>query len=725
MEVPSREVDRPFHYLVPEHLNSLSLGSRVLVPFGRRTVPGYVVGFSAPPEGVKIKPVLKILSEGLSPELLELAQWLAGRYLCTLAESLHCVIGAGREKKRLPQRLFAAVEAGEINGLKITPKQQKVLETAVQHPGLNKTQLARKAGVSPSTVDTIVKKKLLTYGYGINTPSSTTADNLPQLTAEQLAVVNRLNNYINHGKHGVFLLHGVTGSGKTEVYLRVIAEVLKKGRQAVVLLPEISLTSQMVEVFCRRFGSSVAVLHSRLSAGERYAEQQRIQRGDAQVVLGARSAVFAPVPKLGIIIIDEEHEPMYKQEENPKYHAREVAVYRARVNQAVVLMASATPALESYCRAEPGGPYQLLTMKKRVRQLPLPKVEVVDMRREMDAGNTGIFSRLLLDKITDRLNKKQQVVLFINRRGYATFVVCRKCGLVLKCPHCDISLTYHYDGYLRCHYCNYSRHAPKKCPRCGDNAVGFFGTGTQKVEQEIKRYFPRAVIMRMDGDTTARKGSHQKIIDAFKNGHGDILVGTQMIAKGLDMPNVTLVGVVNADTMLYMPEFRAAERTFQLLTQVAGRAGRGDYPGETVIQTYTPEHYSIIYARKHDYKNFYQKEMQMRRALKYPPFYYLSRILISGENEERVKAAAEEIRGVLEDTASAVKTEDKKVIIMGPAQAGLYKIQGRFRWQMVLKGRVASIVRQVTRDAVQKWAQQARGRNNINVSIDIDPQFLF
>ncbi|MBM7855738.1 primosomal protein N' (replication factor Y) [Desulfohalotomaculum tongense] len=726
VEIPSRQLDRPFHYIVPQHLQPLPVGSRVLVPFGSRTVPGYVVDYSLPPEGVKVKPVQKVLGEGLTPELLELARWLSTRYFCTFAESLHCVLGPGREKKRVPRGLYAAVEKQQLAALSVTPKQRGVLETALARPGLNRTQLARAAGVSASTVGTLLKKKLLKWAAGDTAVNNeeTRAEKPPPLTLEQQEVVGHLKRAISRGGYGAFLLHGVTGSGKTEVYLAAIAEVLKRGKQAIVLVPEISLTPQMVSVFCRRFGSKVAVLHSRLSAGERYGEHRRIQRGEALVVLGARSAVFAPVPKLGIVIIDEEHEPMYKQEENPKYHAREVAVQRARITGAVVLLASATPALESYCRAEPGGPYRLLTMTKRVKNLPLPRVEVVDMRREMDAGNRGIFSRLLLEKITERLEQRQQVVLFINRRGFATFIVCRKCGLVLKCPHCDISLTYHYDGFMRCHYCNYNQRAPEICPRCSDDAIGYFGAGTQKVEQEIRRCFPQARVLRMDGDTTGRKGAHQEIIAAFKEGRGDILVGTQMIAKGLDMPNVTLVGVVNADTMLYMPEFRAAERTFQLLTQVAGRAGRGRYPGETVIQTHSPEHYSIIYARNHDFLSFYNQEMQLRRALKYPPFYYLSRVLVSGENHQRVEKAAREIRHLLDQLAGAVEQEEKKVIVMGPAPSTLSKIQKRYRWQVLIKGRMAGSVRQVTAEAVQLWGRKSGGRSEVSVSVDIDPQFL-
>lgn len=724
VEVPTRQLDRPFHYQVPHQFQPLPVGSRVIVPFGARKVPGYVVGYSIPPAGVNLKPVERILGGGLNKELLDLARWMSERYVCTFAESLHCVLGPGREKKNVPKGLYVTVSKQELTNEGLPLKQEEVVAAALAQPGMNKTQLAKAAGVSTSTVSTLIKKNLLLWATDSEkAAASTVSGEPPTLTPEQQQITADINKAIDKRKYIAYLLHGVTGSGKTEVYLRVIAKVLRMNKQAIVMVPEISLTPQIVAVFRRRFGNKVAVLHSRLSAGEKYGEQQRISTGEAQVVLGARSAVFAPVSRLGIIIIDEEHEPMYKQEENPKYHTREVAAYRAKKNNALVLMASATPALESYCRAEPSGPYQLLTMTKRVKDLPMPSVSVIDMRSELDAGNRSILSRLLQEKIKYRLEQKQQVILFINRRGYATFIVCRRCGLVLKCPHCDISLTYHYDGYTRCHYCGYTRKAPETCPSCSDQSIGYFGAGTQRVEKEVRRLFPQAGIMRMDGDTTSRKNAHQEIIDAFKAGGGDILVGTQMIAKGLDIPNVTLVGVVNADTMLYMPEFRAAERTFQLLTQVAGRAGRGSKPGETVIQTHTPEHYSIIYARNHDYLNFYNQEMQMRRALKYPPFYYLARVLISGEDEEHVMSVADGIKTVLSNKAAAVKGQEQEVTVMGPAPSGLSRVQKRHRWQLVLKGRISGVVRQVTAEAVDLW----RRNNNIKdirVSIDIDPQFL-
>lgn len=724
VEVPGRWANKPFHYQVPADLQPLAIGSRVLVPFGHRSVYGYVVGYSAPPPGVNIKKIKKIVGTGLNEELMTLARWMTHKYLCNFSDSLHSVLGAGRAVKQTTKRLYPTVDANQVKQLTLTPKQRCVLVKAIDNTGTSKAQLARLAKVSTGTVDALIKKKLLQWS------TKTAQQNIPLgeprriLTPEQQQAVTRIGIDIKNETHKVFLLWGVTGSGKTEVYLETINQVLKQGRQAILLVPEIALTPQMIAAFRTRFGSLVAVLHSKISAGERYAEQLRIEKGEAQVVLGARSAVFAPVPKPGIIILDEEHEPLYKQEESPKYHTRDVAIYRAQYHQGIVVLGSATPALESYCRAEPSGPYQLLTMKNRVGLKPLPAVHIVDMRREMDSGNNSIFSRALLAKISQRIADNQQVMLFINRRGYSTFIVCRRCGLVLKCPHCDISLTYHQDGLLRCHYCNYRQRTPRQCPDCTSDIIGFFGTGTQRVVQEAKEYFPHANILRMDGDTTSRKGAHERILADFRSGQGNILVGTQMIAKGLDIPNVTLVGVISADTTLYMPDFRAAERTFQLLTQVSGRSGRGKNPGETIVQTYNPEHYSITTARDHDYLAFYQREMELRRALKYPPFYYLARILISGEQQEVVEIVTKEIKSMLEHIATGTADQKNDIIIMGPAPAALTRIQNHFRWQMVIKGRTLLAVREVTARGYKGWVQQSTLTRKVNVSLDIEPQFM-
>ena len=434
-----------------------------------------------------------------------------------------------------------------------------------------------------------------------------------QLTEEQSVAIKPILQTIEEKRHDVFLLYGITGSGKTEVYMQSIQKVLEEGREGIVLVPEISLTPQMVNRFKGRFGDEVAVLHSGLSIGEKYDEWRKIQRKEVRVAVGARSAIFAPFGNLGIIIIDEEHETSYKQEDNPRYHARDVAIERARTHNCSVILGSATPSLETFARAKKGV-YQLLTLSKRMNDQSLPTVDIVDMREELREGNRTMFSRVLYDKLQDRLMKKEQTVLFLNKRGHSSFVMCRDCGYVIQCPNCDISLTYHrYQQQMKCHYCGYEAVVPTICPECTSEHIRYFGTGTQKVEEELGKIFPEARVIRMDVDTTSRKGSHEKLLTAFEEGKADILLGTQMIAKGLDFPNITLVGVLSADTMLHLPDFRSSEKTFQLLTQVSGRAGRHELAGEVVIQTYSPEHYSIELASQQDFDQFYQKEMMIRK----------------------------------------------------------------------------------------------------------------
>ena len=481
-----------------------------------------------------------------------------------------------------------------------------------------------------------------------------------QLTEEQSVAIKPILQTIEEKRHDVFLLYGITGSGKTEIYMQSIQKVLEEGREGIVLVPEISLTPQMVNRFKGRFGDEVAVLHSGLSIGEKYDEWRKIQRKEVNVVVGARSAIFAPFENLGIIIIDEEHETSYKQEDKPRYHARDVAIERARTHNCPVILGSATPSLESFARAKKGV-YQLLTLSKRMNDQSLPTVDIVDMREELREGNRSMFSRVLYDKLQDRLMKKEQTVLFLNKRGHSSFVMCRDCGYVIQCPNCDISLTYHrYQQQMKCHYCGYEAVVPTICPECTSEHIRYFGTGTQKVEEELGKIFPEARVIRMDVDTTSRKGSHEKLLTDFQEGKADILLGTQMIAKGLDFPNITLVGVLSADTMLHLPDFRSSEKTFQLLTQVSGRAGRHELAGEVVIQTYSPEHYSIELAGQQDFDQFYQKEMMIRKIHKYPPFYYLALITVSHEELMKVVDVTEKISVTLSSRLS------KGAHILGP-----------------------------------------------------------
>lgn len=532
-------------------------------------------------------------------------------------------------------------------------------------------------------------------------------------TPEQAAALRELACGAGRG----FLLHGVTGSGKTEVYLQAIANCADSGRQALVLVPEISLTPQMVARFKGRFGDRVAVLHSRLAIGERYDEWRRIRSGEARVVVGARSAVFAPVANPGLIILDEEHEISYKQEETPRYQARAVAWQRARGCGATVVFGSATPALETYHRAETGE-LGLLRLTRRIDGRPLPAVELVDLRSELAAGNRGIFSRRLTEALAERLARGERTILFLNRRGYSTFLLCRDCGHVMRCPDCDVALTLHLgEGRLTCHYCGYTRQAPNICPRCGSRHIRHFGTGTERVAEEAQRLFPGARIARMDADTTVRKGSHEAILSAFAAGRIDILVGTQMIAKGLDIPSVTLVGVITADTSLNLPDFRAAERTFQLMTQVAGRAGRGEAPGEVVIQTYAPDHYALQAAQAHDYERFYRTELELRRQLAFPPFTTLVNVVISAGGAADSAAAAQRVGALLRTEVAQV---DPTAEVLGPAPAPLPRLRGRTRSQVLIK----TVQREACVAAVKRslWKLIAAGLpGDARVVLDVDP----
>jgi len=537
------------------------------------------------------------------------------------------------------------------------------------------------------------------------------------LTDEQELVIKPILASIEHSAHEVFLLHGVTGSGKTEVYLQSIEKVMKKGKEAIVLVPEISLTPQMVERFKGRFGNKVAVLHSGLSLGEKYDEWRKIQRKEVQVVVGARSAIFAPFENIGIIIIDEEHETSYKQEDNPRYHARDVAIERGKNHHCPVVLGSATPSLESFARAQKGV-YHLLTMEKRMNNSQLPVVEIVDMREELRTGNRSMFSTALLEKMRLRLERSEQIVLMLNRRGYSSFVMCRNCGYVLKCPNCDISLTYHkVTDQVKCHYCGFEMRTPKQCPECSSNHIRFFGTGTQKVEEELGRILPEARVIRMDVDTTTRKGSHEKLLTAFQEKKADILLGTQMIAKGLDFPNITLVGVLSADSSLHIPDFRSSERTFQLLTQVSGRAGRHELPGEVIIQTYTPEHYSINFAKEHDYLTFYQYEMMIRKRGQYPPFYYLALINVSHENLQYTYTVIEKITSFVRGQLADGKGE---TLILGPAVSPILKIKNRYRYQCLIKYKNEPNLIPTLKQVLEHF-QEDQVKRGLHISIDLNP----
>lgn len=714
--------DRSFTYRIPEGMK-VSVGSSVIVPFGKRRVTGYCIALTnhVPPEartGLKEIEALSCELPLLTPELIRLAEWGAGRFLCSRIDLLAAMVPpAGRKTGTHRAKLLkeARITAAGREALPRGKKQKLALDVLRQTGSLTLSQLAG-YGISPATVYSLEKKGWLLLEEKesrrnplVNLKREPVA--APQLTPSQKQVLEEINKDRKQAK--TFLLHGVTGSGKTEVYMQAIAKRLQKGLASIVLVPEISLTPQIMESFFARFGDRIAILHSRLSTGERYDEWCRVASGEALVVIGARSAVFAPVKRLGLIIIDEEHESTYKQEENPRYHARDIALWRAAENGADVILGSATPSLETYTKALQGG-YQILKLPKRIADKPLPAVEIVDMRQEMKSGNRSVFSRTLSKALWETLQAGKQAMLFLNRRGYATFVLCRECGHVMRCPDCNVALKFHNTtGNLCCHYCEYQEPYPKTCPACGGIYIRYFGAGTQKVEKELLRLFPAIKVLRMDADTTTRKGQHQKILESFRKGKADVLVGTQMIAKGHDFANVTLVGVITADTALNLPDFRAGERTFQMITQVAGRAGRGTDPGRVIVQTYNPDHYAVLAAKNNDYEAFYQEECERRRQLGYPPFGTLVRLLLSGTEEKTVIKTSYEL-------AALLGGESK---LAGPSPCPLEKVRGRYRWQIVVLDNDLSPLLLRIKKAVNLFDSSSVS-SGVRLSIDVEPQSL-
>ena len=558
----------------------------------------------------------------------------------------------------------------------------------------------------------LTRKQVEQYRDPFNAPVKKTQ--APPLMPDQEKAVAAITAAEKAKTPTPFLLEGVTGSGKTEVYLQTIAAALKYQRTALMLVPEIALTPQMVNRVRGRFGHQVAVLHSGLSVGEKYDEWRRIARGEAQVVVGARSAVFAPLKNIGIIIIDEEHEGSYKQDSMPRYHARDVALWRARYHQCPVVLGSATPALESRARAQKGV-YQWLRLPHRINGQDLPRVQLVDMRRVMGKTQVADFSPQLVTALRERLNRNEQVVLMLNRRGYAAFAMCRECGFVVQCPNCDISLTFHRDRQrMQCHYCGHEQPVPQKCPQCGSRYIGFYGTGTQKVAEELHQLVPAARVLRMDVDTTRRKGAHERILEQFGNHDADVLLGTQMIAKGLDFPDVTLVGVLNADTGLSLPDFRASERTFQLLTQVSGRAGRADKAGEVIIQTFNPDHYAIQLAGKQDYEGFFVREMQVRHQNDYPPYFYTIQLTAGGPKEAQVLRVLTKVRGEL------IRILSPQARLLGPTPQMVTRVNNRYYYQLIIKYKQEPQLQAYLQELALRT--QRLSRQQIQLTIDRDPQ---
>ena len=632
-------------------------------------------------------------------------------------------------------RLWVAGGSGEDDWAAATyarlksaaPRQAELFRLLAVNGGpMELGEALKRSGAGRSSLSALVKAGLVRMEHvessytGFRRPPALRAEAIrptrdQALACETISSIGRaLRASRERAGQSVVLLHGITGSGKTEVYLRAIEEVVASGMGAVMLVPEVALTPQMVQTFTSRLGDGVAVLHSGLSQGERFERWQRLKQGEVRIAVGARSAVFAPVRNPGIIIVDEEHENTYKQSDgSPKYHARDVALARGRLEGCPVVLGSATPSVESYFKAL-SGEYRLVEMKSRVNDLPLPETFVVDMREELKMGNRSIFSRALKDEAAGAISRGEQVILFLNRRGFSTFVLCRECGFVMRCPDCDVSLTYHASGWLKCHYCGHARKIPDVCPNCGGRYVRLFGAGTERVEDEAKRCFPNARILRMDLDTTSRKGSHEAIVRAFSRGEADVLVGTQMVAKGLDFPNVTVVGVVSADITLNLPDFRSCERTFQLITQVAGRAGRGRRPGKVIVQTYDPDHYSISTACRQDYPAFYETEIVFRREAGYPPFTFLAGITFWSRGEAEGAKMAREAADVLGRWAVP------GLHVLGPSPAPFSRMRGWHRWQVVLKSEAREALSESCRTLVMDLDRRLRN-SGVRVTIDIDP----
>ncbi len=727
------DVDKTFTYAIPDSM-TVSPGDMVLVPFGKRTLEGFVIkvkdeaGF----DETKIRPISKKRDEShaIYPEMIDLAFWMQKKYNCYFADAFRLMIPSEMRDQRVKEKTIRiaslSMDAEEAKALlKRAPKQVMIVE-ALRNGAKPTAYLSEIIPGAGAAIASLHEKGIIDIEEdrvrrAPNVDDNGRAHEDPPLMPGQQAAADELVLALDHGG-GRFLLHGVTGSGKTEVYIRLIRELFKRDRGAIVLVPEIALTPQMVGWFHARFGKSAAVIHSRLSQGERYDEWERIRSGEAHVVIGARSAVFAPVKNLGAIIIDEEHEGAYLSEKRPRYDAREVAWQRALMAKAVLLLGSATPSIQTYMRVMPGvrpeNRLTLLELNKRVMGRKLPECEIVDMRREFELGNKGIFSGKLVNEMKKCLAGGKQAMLFINRRGHSTFVSCRACGHVEKCGECDVSMTYHQsDGNMHCHYCGKSLRPPVKCPNCGSKFIKFFGAGTQKVEEEAKTLFPGVPVGRMDVDTTQGKDGHAKILDAFRKGETQILVGTQMIAKGLDFPNVTLVGVIAADTTLNLPDYRSAERTFQLLTQVAGRAGRSDSPGKVVIQTYTPDHYALECAVKQDYRAFYHTEAAYRKHALYPPYTVISRLVISSKDVKAPEEAAIKIQDRINITLTN-NDWHSDVLAVQAAPAPIKMLRGEYRWQVYVKMLARGRVNEIT--AMMEEIAES-GMDKVRIELEVNP----
>ncbi len=733
VDISHEKLDRTFQYIVPEALRPLiHIGSVVQIPFGKgnRLTKGYVVAVTgtARIEAGKMKEIHQVLTDGSSlsgeDRLIALAAWMRETYGSTMIQALKTVIPIKKKIKSREKRMVClllgeeeAAEKLEFYKKKNQRARLRLLEALMEEVEIPYELVTGKLNIQAAAIRAMEEQGVLqcrsvtVYRNPLH-PSVSQDYNL-QLNEQQQMVTERIWEGWEDRSRLVSLIHGVTGSGKTEVYMELIARTLARGEQAIVLIPEISLTYQTVMRFYRRFGERISIIHSRLSAGERYDQFERAKKGDIDVMIGPRSALFTPFANLGIIIIDEEHEPTYKSETMPRYHARETAIQRAKLEHAKVILGSATPSLEAYYRSL-SGEYELFTLTERAKKSSLPDVLITDMREEIKAGNRSVISRALQEKIREKLDREQQIMLFLNRRGYSGFISCRMCGHVIMCPHCAVSLSVHNNGKMVCHYCGHQQPKPVRCPKCGSEFISGFGIGTQQAEEVVQEMFPDAKVLRMDMDTTKEKNGHEKILSAFANQEADILIGTQMIVKGHDFPNVTLVGILAADLSLYADDYRAAERTFQLLTQASGRAGRGEQPGEVVIQTYDPGHYCIKTAAKQDYRAFYEEEIAYRQIAGYPPEMRMLSIHGGCREEGHLQTAMDYLKKFIQLVAS-----EKTVRIFGPAEESIARIQDVYRMVIYLKADSQKTLIEI-KNKIEKYIEVNEGYKMVNIQYDMN-----
>ena len=729
VDISQEKLDKTFQYLVPKEMKpEIEEGKKVRIPFGKggREITGYVVGLSSEPkiEAERIKPILAVEEQGMEIEsrLISLAAWIARNYGSTMNQALKTVLPV-KEKAAARERRYICLKADPkicdslLNEYvrKHYRAKERLMRALLQKKILEYSSAIKEMKISPEVVRGFEKEELISVEkercYRTPLPRMLSPEKPVLLNEEQQQAVREiLEEWDSEFSHPC-LIKGVTGSGKTEVYMELIRHMLEQGRQVILLIPEIALTYQNVSRFYARFGEKVSLIHSRMSQGERYDQFERAKEGKISVMIGPRSALFTPFPRLGLILIDEEHEDSYKSEKTPCYHARETAIQRGKMEGAYVVMGSASPSVESYYKAQTGT-YRLVRLEQRYGGSSLPAVSIVDLREELKTGNRSVFSELLTGKIQERLKKKEQVILFLNRRGYSGFVTCRSCGHVMKCPHCDVSLTSHRNGRLICHYCGYETMDVQKCPVCGSPYIGGFRAGTQQIESLVLKSFPGAKVLRMDADTTRKKDDHEKILSAFGRGEADMLIGTQMIVKGHDFPRVTLVGVLAADLSLCSGDYRAGEKTFQLLLQAVGRAGRGERPGEAVIQTYHPDHYSIQAAAAQDYDWFYQEEMDYRSLMDYPPMAAMAAVRGAGKEEELLVRAMDYCRKYIERIYPG-----KDLTLIGPAPESVAKVQDMYRRVLYMRHQDREILVKI-KNALEKYIEVNRGFRNIYIQYD-------